>query len=31
MSRKLIYFDIETSDIGPSAEIVQIGAVGTQM
>ncbi len=29
MARKFVYFDILTTNFGPTAEIVQIGAVGS--
>ena len=29
MARKFVYFDIQTTNFGPTAEIVQIGAVGS--
>ena len=30
MARKFIFFDVETSSLGPEAEIVQIGAAGSK-
>jgi len=29
MARKFVYFDIQTTNFDPTAEIVQIGAVGS--
>jgi hypothetical protein len=30
MARRFIYFDLETTDFGSNAEILQIGAIGSQ-